>query len=146
MKKLLWAMLCATSLLALGCGGPAHPEEAEVKAAITGAYCTDNVHTRVELTMDGRYQARRNGRGAFGTGFIGEKCAGKYALVYDEDKHVWNLQFEKADEYSNPFVKCAGHSVAVWEFEKGYAKIDSVMRITDPFEQNELKKDCGTGL
>jgi hypothetical protein len=146
MKKFLWATVCAAGLFTTGCGGPAHPDEAEVKATVTGAYCTDNARYNVTLTMDGRYTARRNSMGAFATGFIGEKCAGKYLLAYDDDKLVWNLQFEKADENSNPFVKCAGHSVVVWEHEKGYAKIDSVMRITDPFEQNELKKDCGGSL
>lgn len=146
MKKLLWATMCASSLLALGCGGPAHPDEAEVKATITGAYCADNARSRVELTMDGRYEARRSSRGAFATGFIGEKCAGSYKLVYDEDQHVWNLEFAKADENSNPFVQCPGHKVVVWELEKGYAKRDSVLRITEPFEQTELKKDCGGAL
>lgn len=143
MKKLLWATACATSLLALGCGGPAHPEEAEVKAAITGSYCAPHSRSRVELTMDGRYSARRNNRAALSQSVLGEKCSGNYKLVYDDAKHTWNLQFEKADDYSNPFVRCPGHTVTIWEFEKGYTKVDSLLRITDPFEEAELLKDCG---
>lgn len=111
---------------------------------LVGSYCSDNARYKVELSGEGRYEARRSNRGAFATGMIGEKCEGNFKLVYEEN--AWNLNIEKSDKNSNPFIKCPGHSVKVWEVEKGYVMIDSIIRITEPFDQTELKKDCGGGL
>jgi|GEM_PF-2352075 hypothetical protein len=143
MKILNWTILLGISAMIFGCGGPAHPTEEEVKQQVVGSYCAENANYRVDLNPDGRYEARRAQRGALATGRFAEKCEGNYSFEYDEDKHLWNLVFQKADKHSNPFIRCEARTVVVWEHEKGYTKSGDFLVISEPFDQEQLIKDCG---
>jgi hypothetical protein len=144
MKKTLLIMVPLALMALAGCNsGPAHPEEAEVKAELAGSYCSETPRYRVEISAAGRYEARRNNKSVFATSRIGEKCEGNIKLGYDDEKHLWTATLEKADKYSNPFVSCPGASVVVWEAEKGYAKAGEFIKMVEPFDQTEIVKDCG---
>lgn len=146
MKLWNWTMIVGLAALVMGCGGPAHPTEEEVKQQVQGSYCAEDANYRIDLNPDGRYESRRAHRGALATGRFAEKCEGNYKFAYDDAKHVWNLVLEKADKHSNPFIKCSEHTMVVWENEKGYRMKDNFMVVTEPFDQTELKKDCGGAL
>ena len=133
----------AMALLLGSCSfGPAHPGEEEVKTILIGRYCSEDLRRRMELGNDGRYSGHRSQMSAFGTGLVPEKCEGNYKLNYDEDKNAWVLKFEPSDKNSNPFIKCKGSEVVVWDAEKGYLVGDSIVVLNDPMDEVPVSSKC----
>jgi hypothetical protein len=57
------------------------------------------------------------------------------SCVTTKTKNTWILAFEPSDKNSNPFIKCKGSEVTVWEAEKGYLVGDSIVILNDPLDQ-----------
>jgi hypothetical protein len=143
MKKPWLILACAATWILGACSfGPEHPGEEEVKAILTGRYCSDDLHHRMELGHDGRYSGHRTQISAFGTGLLPEKCEGNYKLRYDDSQNAWILNFEPSDKNSNPFIKCKGSEVVVWNAEKGYLVGDSIVVLNDPMDQVPVSSKC----
>ena len=144
MKKPWFILACLTLGLALGSCSfePEHPGEEQVKAVLAGRYCSDDLKHRMGIGHDGRYSGHRTQMSAFGTGILPEKCEGNYKLRYEEDKNAWILVFEPSDKNSNPFIKCKGSEVTVWEGEKGYLVGDSIVSLNDPLDGIVVSSKC----
>jgi hypothetical protein len=144
MKKPWLLMTCLVASLALGsCSFEReHPGEEQVKAVLAGRYCSEDLQHRMEIGHDGRYSGRRTQRNAFGTGLLPEKCEGNYKLRYEAEKNAWILVFEPSDKNSNPFIKCSGSEVTVWEEGKGYLVGDSIVTLKDPLDGAVVSSKC----
>lgn len=118
-----------------------HPNEEQIKSVLIGRYCSEDLRHRMEITNGGRYSGHRTQVSAFGT-LLPEKCEGNYKLNYDPDKNTWTLVFEPSDKNSNPFIKCKGSEVLVWEGEKGYLVGDSIVRLNDPLDDTPVSSKC----
>jgi hypothetical protein len=140
-----WFMLAGllVSLVLGACSmEPEHPGEEQVKAVLAGKYCSDDLRHRMEIGHDGRYAGHRSQMSAFGTGLLPEKCEGNYKLRYEVDKNAWMLVFEPSDKNSNPFIKCAGSEIMVWQGEKGYIVGDSIVVLNDPLDGKPVSSKC----
>lgn len=141
-RACLFFAVMATLVLGACSFGPQHPGEEEVKAILAGRYCSDDLRHRMELGHDGRYSGHRTQLSAFGTGLLPEKCEGDYKLHYDDDQNAWILKFEPSDKNSNPFIKCKGSEVTVWNAEKGYLVGDSIVVLNEPMDQVSVSSKC----
>jgi len=144
MKKLFAIALLGLALLT-GCdSGPEVPTEAELKSTLVGNYCNADRSYRLEIKEDGRYRNRRLRRNPFGGTRIPEDCQGNYSFVLDEETDSWKLVFEKSDKKSNSMVKNCEGEMVVWTVEGGYVVGDSLITLTEPFDDLKVTNlNCG---
>ena len=60
----------------------------------------------------------------------------------EKTENAWVLKFEPSDKNSNPFIKCKGSEVVVWDAEKGYLVGDSIVVLNDPMDEVPVSSKC----
>lgn len=143
MKKYLFLLFLGIFSLS-GCdSGPDTPTETDLKSMLVGNYCSADRSYRLEIMEDGRYKNRRHRRNPFGGTRLAEVCEGNYAFQ-QTDEGGWKLIFEKSDTKSNPMVKNCTGEIDIWNPEAGYLVGDSIITLSDPFDQTPVNnQNCG---
>ena len=137
MKKYLPFLLLGLFALT-GCEEPGLTADA-VKSNLTGTYCSADRNYQVELSAEGRYEAKRVKKSPFDTGRLGETCEGEYSLEEMENGD-WMLVLNKSDKKSNPLMKSCAGEMLVWSKEEGYVMEGDKMALSEPFDQGVVTK------
>lgn len=125
-----------SSFILTGCGSDV-PKEAELRAMITGAYCSDDY--RLVLT-DSTYRSTKYRKGIVSSAFNIESCKGGYELALEEGK--WVIHFAK-DGNPRGIANCK-HTYTLWSPEEGFLIGEESIQMKEPIDSTPLKKGSCT--
>lgn len=132
----LFILSLITSLVFTACG-PDVPAKAEIRAMITGAYCSDDY--RLVLT-DSTYRSTKYRKGIVSSAYNIESCKGGYELALEEGK--WVIHFAK-DDSPRGIANCK-QTYTLWTQEEGFLIGEESITMKEPIDNTELKKGSCT--
>jgi hypothetical protein len=120
------------SLFTTGCGSNV-PAEAEIRAMITGAYCSDDY--RLVLT-DSTYRSTKYRKGIVSSAFNIESCKGGYELALEEGK--WVIHYVK-DGNPRGIANCK-QTYTLWTPTEGFLIGEESIQMKEPIDNTSLVK------